>query len=54
VAPELTDELIDRMVNGTQAQAAGRSITELERRRDQFLVRLLALVQEYWPAQDEV
>jgi carnitine 3-dehydrogenase len=54
VAPELTDELVDRMVKGTQAQAAGRSIAELERQRDQFLVRLLALVQEYWPAQDEV
>jgi carnitine 3-dehydrogenase len=53
VAPELTDALIDRMVNGTQAQAAGRSIAELERRRDQFLVRLLALVQEYWPEQAE-
>ena len=49
VAPELTGDLIDRMVEGTQAQAAGASVADLERRRDEFLVRLLALVQEYWP-----
>lgn len=37
-APELTETLIDRMVEGTQAQAAGRSIRELERLRDDSLV----------------
>ncbi len=35
-APELTETLIDRMVEGTQAQAAGRSIRELERLRDDY------------------
>ena len=48
-APELTDELSERMVAGTKEQAAGRSTAELERRRDEFLVRLLELVKEYWP-----
>jgi carnitine 3-dehydrogenase len=47
-APELTDDLIERMVEGTREQAAGRSTPELERRRDEFLVRLLELVREYW------
>ena len=37
-APELTEGLIDRMVEGTQRQAAGRSIRELERLRDDSLV----------------
>jgi len=37
-APELTDALIDRMVEGTLAQAAGRSIAELERYRDDALI----------------
>jgi len=37
-APELTEELIDRMVEGTAEQAAGRSIRELERLRDNYLV----------------
>src|ERR1700758_5496239 len=36
-APELTEQLIDRMVEGTQQQAAGRSIRELERLRDDYL-----------------
>jgi carnitine 3-dehydrogenase len=49
VAPELTDELIDRVADGCEHQAAGRSIKELERRRDDFLIKLLALVKEYWP-----
>jgi carnitine 3-dehydrogenase len=52
-APELTDELVERLVAGTQAQAGGRSVAELERRRDDFLVRLLQLLAEYWPAVDD-
>jgi carnitine 3-dehydrogenase len=49
VAPELTEELIDKVADGCEEQAAGRSIRELEARRDDFLVELLALVQKYWP-----
>lgn len=48
-APELTDELIDRVVSGCEHQAAGRPVAELDRRRDDFLVELLGLVQKYWP-----
>ena len=48
-APALTDELIDRVVKGCEFQAAGRPVAELDRRRDDFLVELLALVQKYWP-----
>jgi len=46
-APELTEELIDKMVAGTQAQAAGRSIRELERLRDDFLVAIQQVLREY-------
>jgi carnitine 3-dehydrogenase len=49
VAPELTDELIDKVADGCEHQAAGRSIKELERRRDEFLIELLSLVKKYWP-----
>ncbi len=42
-APKLTAELTDRMVEGTLEQAANRSIKALERRRDDFLIELLAL-----------
>nr|WP_298379654.1 L-carnitine dehydrogenase [uncultured Halomonas sp.] len=48
-APELTDELIDKVVKGCEHQAAGRSVSELDQRRDDFLVELLDLVHKYWP-----
>lgn len=41
VAPELTRELRERMVEGTAVQADGRSIKELERWRDDCLIRLI-------------
>jgi carnitine 3-dehydrogenase len=46
-APELTESLIDKMVAGTQAQAAGRSIRELERLRDDYLVAIQQLLKQY-------
>jgi carnitine 3-dehydrogenase len=46
-APELTPELRERMVDGCLREAAGRSIADLERERDAFLVDLLALRQRY-------
>ncbi|MEW9308012.1 L-carnitine dehydrogenase [Labrys neptuniae] len=49
VAPELTDELIDRVADGCEQQAAGRSIKALERRRDDFLIEVMALAKKYWP-----
>ena len=49
VAPELTDELIEKVVQGCEHQAAGRSVRQLEARRNDFLIDLLGLVQKYWP-----
>jgi carnitine 3-dehydrogenase len=46
-APELTDKLIDSMVEGTQAQAGGRSIRELERLRDDYLVAIQQVLRQY-------
>lgn len=46
-APELTESLIDRMVEGTQEQAAGRSIRELERLRDDSLVAIQQVLRQY-------
>jgi carnitine 3-dehydrogenase len=46
-APELTEALIDRMVEGTQAQAEGRSIRELERLRDDYLVAIQQVLRQY-------
>ena len=46
VAPPLTDTLIDRMVEGTQAQAAGRSVKALERYRDDALISIMETLAE--------
>jgi carnitine 3-dehydrogenase len=46
-APELTEKLIDRMVEGTQEQAAGRSIRELERLRDDYLVAIQQVLRQF-------
>src|SRR5260370_14889922 len=46
-APELTETLIDRTVEGTQAQAAGRSIRELERLRDDYLVAIQQVLRQF-------
>ena len=46
-APELTEQLIDRMVEGTQQQAAGRSIRELERLRDDYLVAIQQVLRQF-------
>ncbi len=46
-APELTEQLIDRMVEGTQAQAQGRSIRELERLRDDYLVAIQQVLRQF-------
>jgi len=47
VAPELNDTLIDRMVEGTLEQAAGRSITELEQLRNDCLVDIMRALRQH-------
>ena len=47
VAPELNDTLIDRMVEGTEAQAAGRSITELEQLRNDCLIDIMRVLRQH-------
>ncbi|MCY3752092.1 MAG: L-carnitine dehydrogenase [Gammaproteobacteria bacterium] len=46
-APELTDELVDRMVAGTERQAGGRTVKELERLRDDCLIDIMRALQRY-------
>ncbi len=46
-APELTESLIDKMVEGTQAQAGGRSIREIERQRDAYLVAIQQVLKQH-------
>ena len=46
-APELTDELIDRMVEGTESQTDSHSIRELEQLRDDCLIDILDVLNRY-------
>ena len=46
-APELTEALIDRMVEGTQAQAGGKTVRELEQLRDNCLIDIMRALQKY-------
>jgi carnitine 3-dehydrogenase / betainyl-CoA thioesterase len=45
--PELTDELLDRIVAQSDAQAAGRDLRELERLRDDCLVSILQALRSH-------
>lgn len=51
VAPELTDELKEKVISGCESHAGDTTIAELENKRNEFLVELLDLVESYWPEQ---
>lgn len=48
-APELTDELHDRVVAGCEEQSGACSLSDLDKNRNEFLVKLLELVKDHWP-----
>ncbi|MFG6117780.1 3-hydroxyacyl-CoA dehydrogenase NAD-binding domain-containing protein [Thalassobacillus sp. B23F22_16] len=52
-APELTDDLYDKVVSGCEEQSNGMSMSELDAHRNEFLVKLYDLVQEYWAKETE-
>ncbi|MCP3027153.1 3-hydroxyacyl-CoA dehydrogenase NAD-binding domain-containing protein [Halobacillus sp. A5] len=52
-APELTDELYDKVVSGCEQQSNGLTMSELDQNRNEFLIRLYDLVQEYWPQEQK-
>ncbi|GAB4074517.1 3-hydroxyacyl-CoA dehydrogenase NAD-binding domain-containing protein [Barrientosiimonas marina] len=49
-APELTNELAEKVVTGSEAQTGNVEMDRLEERRDQFLIELQQLLQKYWPS----
>jgi len=53
-APELTDELKERIVQGCEEETAGRDFSELERRRDICLIKIQQVLAEHWypPGED--
>jgi carnitine 3-dehydrogenase len=53
IAPPLTPELRQRMIDGCEREAAGRPVADLEKLRDDFLVELLPLIERFSVAQPE-
>lgn len=53
-APPLSEELIRRMVEGTSAQAAGRSVKQIEQRRDECLIRIQELLAQSWEGEGRI
>jgi carnitine 3-dehydrogenase len=48
-APELSEELLQRLIEGTRSQAAGHTSAELERRRDECLIEIQQVIAKHWP-----
>ena len=46
-APPLTEALIEKVAQGTERQAAGRTVRELERQRDECLIAILRALRRY-------
>ncbi len=53
-APELTDELIEKMVEGTDEQSDGVDFRELEQLRDNCIVSIMEALEEYQYASGKV
>lgn len=48
-APELTEDLKEKVINGCETHAGDKSVTALAAKRDEFLVEVLQLAEKYWP-----
>ena len=46
-APELTNDLIEKMVSGTSEQAGEKSVKELEKLRDECLIEILQALKKF-------
>jgi hypothetical protein len=44
----MSRDLVERLVIGTRDQAAGLTVKELERKRDDVLIGIMELLRERW------
>ncbi|MBF7016291.1 3-hydroxyacyl-CoA dehydrogenase NAD-binding domain-containing protein [Staphylococcus durrellii] len=49
VAPELTQSLYDSVVEGCEATSQDYSMSDLDKKRNEFLVKVKKLAEAYWP-----
>ena len=52
-APELTDELKERIVDGCEVESGARAFDEMERRRDRCLAEIQKVLKEHWYPPEE-
>ncbi|AKG74601.1 3-hydroxyacyl-CoA dehydrogenase NAD-binding domain-containing protein [Salinicoccus halodurans] len=52
-APELTQNLYDNVVSGCESSSNAYTMSELDQNRNEFLVKVKQLAEEYWPAETE-
>src|SRR5699024_4586132 len=52
-APELTQNLYDNVVSGCESSSSNYTMSELDRNRNEFLVKVKQLAEEYWLTQTE-
>ncbi len=50
-APELTQHLYDNVVSGCESSSNAYTMSELDQNRNEFLVKVKQLAEEYWPAE---
>lgn len=48
-APELTETLYENVVTGCETKSGDKSMSDLDRHRNEFLVKVSKLAAEYWP-----
>src|SRR5699024_10784051 len=48
-APEITDELAEKVIEGSEAQTGDIKMDQLEERRDDCLIELQQLSEKHWP-----
>lgn len=54
VAPELTEDLYDKVVTGNEASSQGYTMSELDQKRNEFLIKVKALAEQYWPEGSDI
>ncbi|EAC7660700.1 L-carnitine dehydrogenase, partial [Listeria monocytogenes] len=54
VAPELTEDLYDKVVTGSEASSQGYTMSELDQKRNEFLIKVKALAEQYWPEGSDI
>ena len=52
-APELTDELKERIVDGCEVESGARVFDDMERRRDRCLAEIQKVLKEHWYPPEE-